>query len=62
MDLGKVLVSMLIFLFSVLFFPTLYYAAESYTGELAPLVHVFPVLFIVLVAVFPVFLLLMEEK
>jgi len=56
------LVSILIFLFSVFLFPTLNDAAAAYTGDLATVVHAFPLLFIVLAAVFPIFFLLKEEK
>jgi uncharacterized membrane protein len=62
MEMGKILVSILVFLFSVFLFPTLNDAAAAYTGDLATVVHAFPLLFILLVAVFPIFFLLKEEK
>ena len=62
MELGKFLISALVFLFSIFLFPTLNETASGYTGELSLVIHAFPILFIVVVAVFPVFFLLKEGK
>jgi hypothetical protein len=62
MDLGKFLVSALVFVFSVFLFPTLNEAASAYSGDLSLVVHAFPLLFIIVTAVFPIFFLFEEEK
>ena len=62
MELGKFLISTLIFVFSIFLFPTLYSEASAYTGELSLVIHAFPILFIVVIAVFPIFFLFKEAK
>jgi hypothetical protein len=62
MELGKFLIASLVFLFSIFLFPTLNETATAYSGDLSIIIHVFPLLFIVVAAVFPVFFLLKEGK
>ena len=64
MDVGKLLVSTLVFLFSIfLFFPLNdAVTAMTYAGSLKPLLQVFPFIFIVITAVFPVYFLVKEDK
>jgi hypothetical protein len=62
MEVGKFLVSLIVFVFSIFLFPTLNETATAYTGELSLIVHVFPMMFIVVSAVFPIFFLMAKEK
>jgi hypothetical protein len=61
-ELGKFLVSLVLFVFSIFLFPTLNETASGYVGELSVVVHVFPMMFIVVSAVFPIFFLMAKEK
>jgi hypothetical protein len=62
MELGKFLIAILVFLFSIFLFPTLNETATAYTGDLSIIIHAFPLLFIVVSAVFPIFFLFKESK
>lgn len=62
MELGKFFIAAFVFVFSIFLFPTLNETATAYTGDLSLIVHVFPLLFIVVTAVFPIFLLLKDVK
>jgi hypothetical protein len=62
MELGKFLIATLVFVFGIFLFPTLNETAMAYTGQLSLVVHVFPLLFIIVCAVFPIFFLLKEGK
>jgi hypothetical protein len=58
MKIGEFLIACLVFVFSIFIFPTFNEAVSTYTGDLSILVHAFPILFIVISAVFPIFLLI----
>lgn len=59
MDVGKFLIATLVFLFSIFLFFPLNDAVTTmtYTGSLKPLLQVFPFIFIVITAVFPIYFL-----
>jgi len=62
MELGKFLIATLVFVFSIFLFPTLNETAMAYSGDLSIIIHAFPLLFIVVTAVFPIFFLFKESK
>jgi len=57
MDIDKFLVSLLFFVFTVFLFPTLndQVAAATITSDIAPIIRVFPFLFLTISIVFPIY-------
>lgn len=64
MDIGKVLISSLVFMFAMFLMTPLQdgIAAMTYTGPLAPVLQAFPLIFVAISAVFPIFFLLKGDK
>jgi len=66
MELGKFLIATLVFLFSVFLFVPLNDGIASMNqtavGSLVPVIQVFPLIFIVISAVFPIFFLISGDK
>jgi len=61
---AKIVISVLVFVFSVFAFPTLYSSAQAVNASLplAPVIQAFPLIFIMLVAVFPIYFLIEERS
>jgi len=61
---AKIVISLVVFVFSIFIFPTLYSSAQAVnaTNPLAPVVQAFPMIFIMLVAVFPIYFLIEERS
>jgi hypothetical protein len=63
MDLAKFLASLLLFVFGVALTPQLTTTLEtsSLSGNLGPLIHVFPMIFILLLAIGPIYFAIKEK-
>ena len=64
MQVGKILISSLIFVFTMFLMQPLEdgIAAMTYSGPLVILLEAFPILFVAVSAVFPIFFLLQGDK
>lgn len=64
MEVGKVLISSLVFVFAMFLMTPLQdgIAAMTYDGPLVPLLQAFPLIFVVVSAVFPIFFLMKGDK
>ena len=62
MELGKILVAGIVFVFGASLFPTLIGECQSYSGSLETFVHAFPIIYIITIAVFPILFLVMGER
>ena len=64
MEVGNVLISSLVFVFAMFLMTPLQdgIAAMTYSGPLVPVLQAFPLIFVAISAVFPIFFLLKGEK
>lgn len=64
MELGKIFVMCIMFLFGVIFYPILNsnLSTANVTGPMAPIIHNFALIFLIFMVVFPVAWGMTEEK
>jgi len=60
----KILISLIVFIFAIFSFPSLNEAAQNVntTSPLAPIVQNFPLIFIAITVIFPIYFIVREEN
>jgi hypothetical protein len=62
MELAKIFVALVAFVFGVFLFPTINNVCHNYVGDLQPVVQAFPLIFLIVLTVFPVLFLVGGRK